>query len=82
MRFQFGFAGLVSASTRVVGRDGLAAARSLPDQVVSVRNSPNYLRFTGRAAAWIFVAGMGIAAGYYGEGLFSMGSSVLAQVMK
>ena len=40
----------LSVSTRVVGRDGLAAARVLPEQLVGVRVSPNYASW-GRKAA-------------------------------
>jgi hypothetical protein len=70
------------ASARVVGRDGLSAARSLPEQVVEVRVSSNYARLASRLAICLAFAVAGIALGYFGEGLFSMGGSMLAQVMR
>lgn len=72
---------LLNVSTRVVGRDGLAAARSLPEQLVTVRVAPNYRRIAGLLALWIFLAASGTALGYYGDRLFTMGSSMLARVM-
>jgi hypothetical protein len=72
----------LNVSTRVVCRDGLAAARSLPEQLVSIRVAPNYGRQTGRLAIWIFLALSGTALGYFGDRLFNMGSSMLAQVVQ
>lgn len=71
----------LNTSTRVVCRDGLAAATSLPEQRISVRVSPNYGRLAGRIMLGLALAVGGVALGYFGEGLFSMGRSVLAQVM-
>lgn len=72
---------LLSVSTRVVGRDGLAAARTLPEQVVDVRVAPNYGRLAGRLMLWILLTASGTALGYFGDRLFSMGTSMLAQVI-
>lgn len=71
----------LSGSTRIVGRDGLAAERPLPPQRIPVRVSPDYGRFFSRAVVWLIIAGMAGALGYFADGLFDMGRSVLAQLM-
>ena len=69
----------LTVSTRVVGRDGLAAARVLPEQLVTVRVAPNYGRIASRLAIGLALALSGLIIGYFADGLFSMGSSILAQ---
>lgn len=70
----------LSATTRVVGRDGLAAARALPDQTVTVRVTANVARSAARLAVWLCIAALGVAIGYYAENILTIGSSMLAQV--
>ena len=72
----------LSTSTRIVGRDGLAAATTLPEQTVQVRVSRNYAGLASRLALWMFLACSGVALGYFGEGVFSMGRSMIAQVVQ
>jgi hypothetical protein len=71
----------LSGATRVVGRDGLAAERPLPPQRVTIRVSPNYLGMARRLAIWLVIAGTAGALGYFADGLFDMGRSVLAQLV-
>jgi hypothetical protein len=72
----------VSGTTRIVGRDGLAAERPLPAQRVTIRVTPDYGAITRRAAVLLLI-GLGAGAlGYYGEGLFDMGRAMLAQVTR
>lgn len=70
----------LSGSTRIVGRDGLAAERPLPPQRISVRVSPDYGRLFRRVAMWLIIAGLAGTLGYFADGLFDMGRSVLAQL--
>jgi len=70
----------LSALTRVVARDGLSAARALPDQTVSVRVAPNVTRCTGQLALWMLIAVVGLSVGYFSENIISMSSAMLAQV--
>ena len=72
----------LTTTTRVVGRDGLAAATSLPEQTVEVRVARNYASLMTRLALWIFLVGASGALGYFGEGVFSMGRSMIAQVVQ
>lgn len=72
----------LSTSTRVVCRDGLAAATSLPEQNVPIRVAPNYIGITGKLALWIILAASGLALGHFGESLFSIGSSMIAQAIQ
>lgn len=69
----------LSVSTRVVARDGLAAARVLPEQHVAVRVSPNYARWGRRAAIGLAFAMAGLLIGYFADGLFSVGSTILVR---
>ena len=71
----------LSGATRVVGRDGLAAERPLPPQRATIRVSPNYLGMARRLAIWLAIAGTAGALGYFADGLFDMGRSVLAQLV-
>jgi hypothetical protein len=72
----------VSGSTRIVGRDGLAAERPLPTQRVAIRVSPDYAGLARRLAVWLLIAAGAGALGYFAEGLFDMGRSVLAQLVR
>lgn len=72
----------LSGATRIVGRDGLAAERPLPPQRISVRVSPDYGRLFGRVATWLIIAALAGTAGYFADGLFDMGRSVLAQLVR
>ncbi|MGI9479353.1 MAG: Clp protease N-terminal domain-containing protein [Hyphomicrobiaceae bacterium] len=69
----------LSVATRIVGRDGLAAARALPEQLVSVRVAPNYGRLASRFAIGAALVVTGLVLGYFADGLFGIGSSLLAQ---
>ena len=68
----------LSVATRVVGRDGLAAARVLPEQLVSVRVAPDFGRIASRLAVSLTLLVSGLIVGYFADSLFSIGSSVLA----
>ncbi len=68
----------LSVATRVVGRDGLAAARVLPEQLVTVRVAPNFARMANRMAMGMALLLSGLIVGYFADSLFSIGSSVLA----
>jgi neural Wiskott-Aldrich syndrome protein len=72
----------LNVSTRVVGRDGLAAERVLPEQLVSIKVTPNYVRTAGRLAIALVLVGVGVACGYLGESALSMGGSIMAQLMR
>lgn len=69
----------LSVSTRVVARDGLAAARVLPEQNVAVRVSPNYASWGRRVAIGLAFAMAGLLIGYFADGLFSVGSTILVR---
>jgi len=69
----------LSVSTRIVGRDGLAAARALPEQLVTVRVASNYSQLGIRLAVAVGLVVTGLLLGYFGDGLFGLGSSILAQ---
>ncbi|MFY0614382.1 MAG: ATP-dependent Clp protease ATP-binding subunit [Hyphomicrobiaceae bacterium] len=69
----------LSVSSRIVGRDGLAAARALPEQLVAIRVAPNYGRMASRVAIGAGLVIAGLVLGYFGDGLFGIGSSLLAQ---
>jgi hypothetical protein len=71
----------LNGATRVVGRDGLAAERPLPPQRVTIRVSPNYLGLARRVVTWGAIAATAGALGYFADGLFDMGRSVLAQLV-
>ena len=70
----------LSASTRVVARDGLAAARPLPEQTIIVRVRPNYVRTAGRTAVWIMLLASGLAIGYFGEQILLMARSIFSLI--
>lgn len=72
----------LNVSTRVVGRDGLAAARALPEQIISIKITPDYVRAASRLAIALALVGLGVACGYLGESALSMGGSIMAQVMR
>ena len=72
----------LSASTRIVGRDGLAAERPVPDQTVMVRVAPNIATVSQRWAGWIAAAALGAGVAYFADSLTTIGGVVLAQVMK
>ena len=72
----------LSGSTRIVGRDGLAAERPLPAQRISVRVSADYGRLFRRVGVWLIIAGLAGTLGYFADGLFDMGRSVLAQLVR
>ncbi len=69
-------------TTRVVARDGLAAARALPEQIVDVRIMPNGVRLISRTAFWTATCAVFVALGYFGADLLSMGAQMLAQVIR
>jgi len=72
----------LNVSTRVVGRDGLAATRVLPEQIISIKITPDYVRAASRLAIALALVGLGVACGYLGESVLSMGGSIMAQVMR
>lgn len=53
----------LQASTRIVGRDGLAADRAVPEQTVTVRVAPNYRRWLTRWTGTVMLLAVGAAAG-------------------
>jgi hypothetical protein len=72
----------LAGATRIVGRDGLAAERPIPAQRISVRVSPNYGGIVRRVATWLIIAALAGTLGYFADGLFDMGRSVLAQLVR
>ncbi len=72
---------LLAASTRIVGRDGLAAERPLPEQSVEIRVAANMGRAGRRLGTWLVIAAGGGLAGYFADDLITMGGKVLAMVV-
>ena len=68
----------LNASTRIVGRDAVAAERALPDQIVEVRVTPNYAHLAGQVFIWLTIACVSYAIGQFGERLVTIVRAVLA----
>ncbi len=68
-------------SARTVGADGLAAETALPDQVITVRVRTNYGKTFARVAGWCVAALIGGLLAKFGEGLLTIGMSVVAKLM-
>ena len=72
----------LNGATRIVGRDGLAAERPLPPQRVTVRVSPDYIGVARRATVLLLIAATAGALGYFADGLYDLGRSALAQLVR
>jgi neural Wiskott-Aldrich syndrome protein len=64
-------------SARTVGADGLAAERALPDQVIEVAVSVNYVRLLTTWGGWVAAAIAGGLLAKFGEGAWALGMSLL-----
>ena len=63
-------------SARTIGADGLAAETALPDQVIDVSVSVNYVRLVKTWGGWVAAAIVGGVLAKFGEGAWLAGWSL------
>lgn len=64
-------------SARTVGSDGLVAETSLPDQVIDVHVSTNYIQLARTWGGWAAAAVVGGLFAKFGESILALGFGIL-----
>lgn len=72
----------IIVSARTIGNDGMAAETALPDQLVDVKVKTNYKRTFARWTGWTMAAIVGGILAKFGEGTFSVLSTLVEKFMK
>lgn len=72
----------IIVSARTIGNDGMAAETALPDQLVDVKVKTNYKRTFARWSGWALAAIVGGILAKFGEGTFSVLSTLAEKFMK